>query len=244
MKSIDDRTRAEIAEVDGMVFVPPSFDIDPAVADLAITVPLTWATEQRKLSDLVDQPDNPRKLSNHDRTEIRNSLAKFAQVTSLVVNTDNQLIGGHQRKQVLSAMAEYGSNTLVDVRVPSRTLTAEEVNELNIRLNRNTGEWDWDVLAESFDQMDLTDWGFTEEEFGGGADKIDWAKALGDLPDGDREPFQQMTFTLHDTQVEQVKAALTASKALGEFVDSKNENSNGNALARICETFVTEHGQS
>ena len=66
---------------------------------------------------------------------------------------------------------------------------------------------------------------------------------MGKLPDGDREPFQQMTFTLHDTQVEQVKAAIVASKALGEFVDSPNENSNGNALARICETFVTEYGQ-
>jgi len=46
-----------------------------------------------------------------------------------------------------------------------------------------------------------------------------------------------MTFTLHDDQVEQVKAAMEAAKSMGPF-DSENENSNGNALARICETFL------
>lgn len=71
----------------------------------------------------------------------------------------------------------------------------------------------------------------------------DWENAFGGLPDEDRAPFQQMTFTLHDEQAEQVKMALQAAKALGPFVDSPNENSNGNALARIVETFLTEHGQ-
>ncbi len=71
----------------------------------------------------------------------------------------------------------------------------------------------------------------------------DWENAFGGLPDEDRAPFQQMTFTLHDEQAEQVKAAIAAAKALGPFVDSPNENSNGNALARIAETFITEHGQ-
>jgi len=58
-----------------------------------------------------------------------------------------------------------------------------------------------------------------------------------DLPDGDREPFQQMTFTLHDSQAEQVKAAIEKAKAAGDFDGSPNENSNGNALARIAEAY-------
>jgi hypothetical protein len=51
-----------------------------------------------------------------------------------------------------------------------------------------------------------------------------------------------MTFTLHDTQAEQVGAAMDVAKRMGQFIDSPNENGNGNALARICETFLTEHG--
>lgn len=46
-----------------------------------------------------------------------------------------------------------------------------------------------------------------------------------------------MAFTLHDEQAEQVKAALERAKAMGAFVETGNENNNGNALARICEVF-------
>lgn len=56
------------------------------------------------------------------------------------------------------------------------------------------------------------------------------------LQDGDRQPFQQMTFTLYDEQVEAVKAAIEKAKAAGPF-NSPNENSNGNALARIAEAY-------
>ena len=43
-------------------------------------------------------------------------------------------------------------------------LNPAKEKELNIRLNRNTGEWDWDALANYFDVGELTEWGFTEDE--------------------------------------------------------------------------------
>jgi hypothetical protein len=45
-----------------------------------------------------------------------------------------------------------------------------------------------------------------------------------------------MTFTLHDEQVDTVHAALAKAKAAGPF-DGPNENSNGNALDRICRAY-------
>jgi hypothetical protein len=66
----------------------------------------------------------------------------------------------------------------------------------------------------------------------------DPAEAFGDLPDGDKPPFQQMTFTLHDSQVDAVRRALDAAKDAGDFDGSPNENSNGNALHRIAESFL------
>lgn len=65
---------------------------------------------------------------------------------------------------------------------------------------------------------------------------------LPELASGDKPEFQQMTFTLHDDQAEQVRYAIELSKSMGAFIDTPNENSNGNALARICETFVTQNG--
>ena len=52
---------------------------------------------------------------------------------------------------------------LIDVRVPNRKLTKEEFDEYNIRSNKNTGEWDWDILSV-FDIDMLKDVGFDEDE--------------------------------------------------------------------------------
>ena len=43
-------------------------------------------------------------------------------------------------------------------------LTDKEVEELNIRLNKNTGNWDFDALANRFEVPDLLEWGFDERE--------------------------------------------------------------------------------
>lgn len=56
------------------------------------------------------------------------------------------------------------------------------------------------------------------------------------LPTGDRSPFQQMTFTVSDEQAETIKAALGEAKKV-PFGDTGNDNSNGNALARIAEAY-------
>ena len=56
------------------------------------------------------------------------------------------------------------------------------------------------------------------------------------LADGAEPGYQQMTFVLSNAQVEEVKAALSRAQAAGPF-DSDNENRNGNALARIAESY-------
>jgi len=62
------------------------------------------------------------------------------------------------------------------------------------------------------------------------------------LPDAEKPPFRQMTFTLHDDQAAEVERALAVAKGMGPFAGTDNENANGNALARICEMFLGEHG--
>lgn len=98
--------------------------------------------------------------------------------------------------------------------------------------------WKPELVQADFAPLDLAGWGFIEPPQG--MDGFDF----GSLPDEDRAPFRQVTFTLHDSQFEIVEAALKASTALGAFVDSPNENSNGNALARICEMFQSENDGS
>jgi hypothetical protein len=100
------------------------------------------------------------------------------------------------------------------------------------------------LLAAAFVQSDATHLVFIDGDIGFDPEALEQLLhvvaevEMPGLPDGDKAPYQQMTFTLHDDQAELVKAAIDAAKGLGPFPDTGNENSNGNALARIAEHFV------
>jgi hypothetical protein len=202
---------------------------------------ITWSNEKRKLSELIPWPRNPRQVKVDQVRRLQESLEEFGQPETIAIGPGNEIYNGHQR---LKSWADKFGDIEVDVRVADRSLTEKEREKLTVFLHKGAaGEWDFDTLANEFDVDDLLDWGFEDFELGLAPSDDEWADAFGKLPDEDRAPFQQMTFTLHDDQVEQVKEAVRLSKAMGEFVDSPNENSNGNGLARVCEMFIGEHGQ-
>jgi hypothetical protein len=53
------------------------------------------------------------------------------------------------------------------------------------------------------------------------------------LPDGDKEPFQQITFTLATQQFNEIKELLKEAKDGNSVETFENDNSNGNALYRV-----------
>ena len=124
---------------------------------------LTWHTEKRKLGELIEWDKNPRQLKEHDAEHLKRSLDAFGVADPLIINTDNRIIGGHMRRRIMLKNG-YKEDDLVDVRVPERELTEREAEELAIRLNKNTGDWDFDALANNFELEDLLDWGFDKEE--------------------------------------------------------------------------------
>ena len=121
---------------------------------------INWKLEKRKLSSLKDYDKNPRFLSKDQFEHISHSLNTFGLIEKPIINPDGLIIGGHQRKNVLKKLGVKE----VECWVPDRALDDREVEELNIRLNKNTGEWDFDILANEWNLKDLLDWGFTQEE--------------------------------------------------------------------------------
>ena len=120
---------------------------------------IIWKTKKRKLVDLVPASYNPRSISDKERRDLLASIEEFDQVVPIVINTNGNLIGGHQRCKVYS---DLGIEE-IEVRVPNRKLNLEEEKRLNLRLNKNTGHWDFDKLGE-FDVETLLDVGFGDEE--------------------------------------------------------------------------------
>lgn len=121
---------------------------------------MKWSLEQRKIKDLHEYAKNPRQLLKDEAAHLQESLSKFGLCEPIVINRDGTIIGGHQRLRTLRKMG-YKE---VDVYIPDTALTEKEVEELNIRLNKNTGSWDFDMLANAWDPSDLIEWGFTAQE--------------------------------------------------------------------------------
>ena len=123
---------------------------------------LEWHTEKRKIGELLPYEFNPRRLTEKQYKDLKKSLEKFNLVEIPAIDIDGTILAGHQRIKILAEL--YGTDYEIDVRIPNRKLTEKEIQEYNIRSNKNTGEWDFEALANFFDVDDLLNWGFTEEE--------------------------------------------------------------------------------
>jgi hypothetical protein len=125
---------------------------------------IDWHNEKRKIKDLVPYVANPRQITEKQAQDLKASLDKFGIADPIIINTDNTIIGGHQRKKILETLLGAEPDYEIDVRVPERELGIDEVRELNVRLNKNEAEWDFDVLANNFELDDLLEWGFEKKE--------------------------------------------------------------------------------
>ena len=187
---------------------------------------------ERNISELIPAEYNPRYISDEALEHLKASIQRFDAVEPVLVNIHpdrkNIIISGHQR---IKAAKSLGMDKFPCVEL---SLDKDKERELNIRMNKNTGGWDWEELGTYFDTEELTEWGFTEKEL------FDYNESeFGEdfeLPDGDKEPFQQMTFTLADEQAGHIQQAIADIKQTEEYKYCEtfgNENSNGNALYLI-----------
>lgn len=115
-----------------------------------------WSLKKFKIKDLKPYSKNPRQLSENDYTHLKMSLDKFGLIDKPICTIEGLIIGGHQRIKILKKQGVKQ----VECWVPDRELTPKEIEEANIRLNKNQGEWDFDVLANEWEVGDLLQWGF------------------------------------------------------------------------------------
>ena len=155
-----------------------------------MTDKLKWTTVTKRIEQLVPYGKNPRRLTDKQYNDLKASLTKFSLAEIPVIDADGVIIAGHMRLKVL---AEIESPQFeVDVRVPNRKLTEKEFQEYNIRSNKNTGEFDFDILANEFEIEDLIDWGFEEDELLGGDDGNEETGTEDDTPAKPEIPRSQL----------------------------------------------------
>jgi ParB-like chromosome segregation protein Spo0J len=119
--------------------------------------------EKKKIADLIPAPYNPRQSTAKQEKHLKESLEKFGLVEPIIFNKQTGwIVGGHFRvRELIKLGVKEVECVIVD-------LNEDDEMELNIRLNANTGSWDWDTLANDWEVVDLEAWGldipFYDEE--------------------------------------------------------------------------------
>ena len=117
----------------------------------------------RNIDELIAAEYNPRKLSGKQFQTISDSIKRFGLVDPIIINKHKDrndiIVGGHQRVKVAREMG------IVEVPTVEVNLTLDKERELNVRLNKNSAEWNYEKLAEYFVAEELTEWGFEEVDF-------------------------------------------------------------------------------
>lgn len=107
-------------------------------------------------SKIKVNPNNPRIIKDWNFKKLVKSIKDFPEmldIRPIVVNKDYIILGGNMRYK---ACIEAG---LKEIPIIIADLSEEKQKEFLIKDNVSGGEWDWDLLANEFDMIDLEDWG-------------------------------------------------------------------------------------
>lgn len=114
------------------------------------------------ISSLKPSEYNPRTWDNLQEEKLRDSIKRFGIVDPLIVNSapkrKNIILGGHMR---LAIIKDLGFDKVPVVYVCIEDIEKEK--ELNLRLNKNQGSWDYNMLAD-LDVKMLLDIGFGDSD--------------------------------------------------------------------------------
>lgn len=114
------------------------------------------------INDLKLASYNPRKWDKTLLENLKDSLKQYDIIDPLIVNDasnrKNTIIGGHMRWHAAKELG-FKEVPVVFLNIPD----IEKEKELNLRLNKNLGEWDLKLLAD-FDESILANIGFSSEE--------------------------------------------------------------------------------
>lgn len=121
-------------------------------------------TTTMKLKDIKLNPSNPRVIKDHKFEKLVQSIKDFPEMLAIrpiVVNAEMVVLGGNMRFRACQA----AGLTEVPVMI-AEELTEEQQKEFIIKDNVGFGEWDWDMIADQWDDKQIVEWGLDVVGFG------------------------------------------------------------------------------
>lgn len=188
-----------------------------------------------KIYKIKSNPNNPRLIKDDKFRKLVKSIKDFPEMLEkrpLICSTDEEgnyiVLGGNMR---LKASKEAGLKEMPIILADD--WSEEQRKEFMIKDNIGFGQWEWDDLANEWNQEDLEDWGLDLPGFEIDESELDTEFSL---DDSEKDSIQKNTFTLSDEQSDQIYNAIADIKKTDEFKYCEtfgNTNANGNALYLI-----------
>ena len=200
-----------------------------------------------KISQVKSNPNNPRLIKNDKFKKLVKSVQEFPEMLELrpiVVDENMIVLGGNMR---LKACIEAG---LKEVWIEVADLTEQQKKEFTIKDNVGFGEWEWDILANEWEQTEPEDWGLdgfpfedktlkAEEDNFKVPDEIKTDIVLGDL----FEIGEHRLLCGDSTDSDQVEKLMNGQKADMVFTDPPyNINNTGGGNSKMAKQ-ITDLGE-
>lgn len=110
-----------------------------------------------KIDSIFENPENPRTINKVKFKKLVKSVREFPEMLKLrpiVVNKEMGILGGNMRFKACQELK------LKEVYIIQATdLSDSQVEQFIIKDNVGYGDWEWDMLANSWDIDKLEDWG-------------------------------------------------------------------------------------
>tara|TARA_R100001463_G_scaffold22722_5_gene54545 strand:- start:4728 stop:5237 length:510 start_codon:yes stop_codon:yes gene_type:complete len=116
-----------------------------------------------KIEKIKSNPNNPRIIKGNKFKKLVKSIKEFPEMLKLrpiVVNKEMIVLGGNMR---LKACIDAGLKELWIAK--AWELTPEQEQEFIVKDNSSFGEWDWDMLANTWNTTKLKEWGLDTPKF-------------------------------------------------------------------------------
>lgn len=121
-------------------------------------------TKQEHFACHTQHPNNPRIIKDDKFARLVQSVKDFPEMLNLrpiIVNDDMIVLGGNMR---LKACKEAGLTEVPIIKASS--LTEDQQRQFIIKDNIGYGEWDWSMLANEWDDSEISEWGIDLPTFG------------------------------------------------------------------------------
>ena len=189
---------------------------------------------------------NPNKHTPQGLGQLEAAMDRQGYVAPMTAAADGSILDGNARLEKAATkfpgvaplvVAHDGTRPVIMIRTDIASADDPLARDIIVAANRIAEvdlDYDLGVLRDfAADGLDLTPYEFSVETMGELVAGVD----APELASGGKGDYEQMTFTLHRDQAISVRDAVDKAKDAGHAYSALNENSNGNALAAVCEAY-------